>query len=205
MKTPFYRLLAVVMAALMAGAPVPAMAAVTGTIQLVPNIDETATVDGGTSTFSYRGSGSAAQFNWTKTITSGTGLDQANKVFYDQVTLAGSGTQPYDLDSTLTGALGTVTFSRIYGIAIKRSDTPTASTQDENVGVRGDFILTKYLFANGDTLANVQIPIRPGGIWYWVAPDSTGVAVTATTGDVLELVNNSSADSCTLQVLILGS
>lgn len=146
-----------------------------------------------------------ADENWEKTFTDGAGIDQANKVFQDKITLAGSGVQTYDLDSALVGPLGTVTFSRIYAICIRRTDAPVASTQDENVALKGDFILTKLLIPAGDTLTNMYIPIRPGGEFIYVCPDATGVAITASTGDELTLTNISAGDTCNLDVIILGS
>lgn len=180
--------------------PNAALAATSGSIQITPSVTETATTDLGSASWVY---GSSTP--WSNTFTSGTGLNQANKVFQDTVSLAGSAAQTYDLDSTLTGPLATVTFSRIYAILVQRTDTPTASTQDENLNVGGDFILTKYLTPGADTLSAVTIPIRPGGTWYFLAPDSTGVAITASTGDQITFTNASSADTVNFKVLILGS
>jgi hypothetical protein len=181
----------------------PALAATSGTIQLVPSVTETTTTDLGAATWTYPAAGSTS---WNNTFTSGTGLNQANKVYAKSVTLAGSAASTIDLDSTLTGPSGTsVSFTRIYSILIRRTDTPAASTQDENLKIGGDWILTKYLLPGADTLAAVTIPLPPGGIFYILAPNSTGIAITATTGDELTITNASSADSCTYQILILGS
>lgn len=190
---------AALMAVMMSLSPAPLLAATTGSVTVSPVITETATTDlGETATWKF---GTA----WSKSFTSGTGTDQASKVFQDSVTLAGSGAQTYDLDGTLTGPLASISFTRIYGILVRRTDTPVASTQDENINVGGDFILTKFLTPGGDTLANVTVPIRPGGLFIYISPDSTGTAITATTGDQLTLTNASSADSVTFHILILGS
>ena len=172
--------------------------AVSGSIQITVNITETATTDLGTATWVY-----GASTPWSNTFTNGTGLNQCNKVFQDAVSLAGSAAQTYDLDSTLTGPLGSVSFSRIYAIIVQRTDTPASSTQDEALSVGGDFVLTKYLA--GWTDDTITIPIRPGGTWYWLAPDATGVAVTASTGDQITFTNASSADTVNFKIIILGS
>jgi len=199
MKTPFsFRFLAVALAALVAFAPLPALATVSGSIQVTPTVTETATVDNGAATWTY-----GASTPWSNTFTNGTGLNQVNKVFQDTVSLAGSAAQSYDLDSTLTGPLASVTFTRIYAIIVQRTDTPAASTQDEALSVGGDFVLTKYLGGWVDDA--ILIPIRPGGALYILAPDSTGIAVTATTGDVITLTNASSADTVNFKILVLGS
>ena len=199
---PFvFELLAVVLAALMLTAPLtPAHAATEGTIELKIDVTETATTDltRGSATYALRD-------RWVRSFSNGSGSGQASKIFIDSVTLAGSGTQSYDLDGTLTGPIGSVTFSRIYGIFIHRTNAYVASTQDENVTIGGDFIVTKYLIANGDTLANVAVSLGPNGVFHTTFPGPTGIAVTATTGDALTLTNASSADSVTCEVVIIGS
>lgn len=175
--------------------------AISGTVTLGFDITEVASPDIGSAT------GRVAP-SWVKTLTNGTGIDQANKIFVDSVTLAGSAAQSYDLDgAALVGVLGQVmgAFSRIYGVFIRRTDAPAASTQDENLLIGGDFILTKYLIPGADTLSAVTIPVHPGGCFAFIAPNATGVAVTASTGDVITITNASSADSCTFEIVILAS
>lgn len=140
---------------------------------------------------------------WDISYTTGTGLNQANKIFIDKITLAGSGSTNYDLDGTLTGPLGSVSFTRIVSVKVRRTTTPAASTQDENLTIGGDFVLTKYLIGWVDDA--LTIPLHPGGVWSFDAPNSTGVAITATTGDVLTITNASSADSCEYEIVIVGS
>jgi hypothetical protein len=176
--------------------------ALTGKLSVGIDLLRTTSPDVGSSSYNLAAT-------WMKNITDGTGLNQANKVIVDSVTLAGSGSQNYDLDAgTISDPSGVASgvvaaLSRVYAILIRRTDTPAASTQDENVTIGGDFILTKLLA--GWTDDTITIPIRPGGIFVYIAPDATGVAVTASTGDVITLTNASSADSCTLQVVIIGS
>lgn len=176
--------------------------ALTGSVGVSFDLLRTSSPDFGSASYQHAA-------NWVKTLTDGTGLNQVNKVFVDSVTLAGSATQTYDLDSgSLADPSGVASgvvaaFSRIVAILIRRTDTPAASTQDENVTIGGDFILTKYLL--GWTDDALTIPLHPGGIFAFVAPNSTGVAVTASTGDQITLTNASSADSTTVQIVILGS
>lgn len=131
---------------------------------------------------------------WSNTFTSGTGANQANKIYC----LSAAATTTVDLDSTLTLCDGTTgAFSRIAGVYIKPGTSNSAA-----LTLSGDFILTKYLIPGGDTLSAVTIPINKNGIWAFTAPDATGVAVTATTGDGLTItVTGSDA----FQLLVLGS
>lgn len=183
------------------GAP-PTHAALTGKVTVAYDLLRTTSPDIGSSSWTSASS-------WLKTYTDGTGLNQINKVFIDSAALAGSGAVSYDLDSgTLadpsavgSGVVGA--FSRIVAVLIRRTDTPAASTQDENITIGGDFVLTKYLIGWVDDAAT--IPVHPGGIFDFQAPNSTGVAVTATTGDVITITNASSADTVNIQVIILGS
>lgn len=181
-------------------APNSALAATSGTIQIVPQVTETSTTDLGSSSWTYPASGNTS---WNVTFTNGSGTSQANKVYQDSVTLAGSAASTIDLDSTLTGPLASVSFTRIHSILIKRTDAYAASTQDEVLSIGGDFILTKFLA--GWTDDAVTIPLRPAGTFVYVSPDSTGTAITASTGDQLTITNASSADSCTFLIVILGS
>lgn len=170
-----------------------------GSVNVILDLISTGSPDLGSSEFK-------ARLQWGLSLTNGTGLNQANKIFQDTVSLAGSTAQTYDLDGSLAGPLGeTVTFSRIMAIAVQRTDTPTATTQDENLTIGGDWILTKYLLPGADTLSAVTIPIRPGGIWFVTAPDSTGIAITASTGDQITFTNASSADTVNFNIVILGS
>lgn len=196
--SPFLKYLALALCAVLAIGPAPVFAATTGNIQLGVNIEETATVDNGTASWILHD-------QIARTFTNGSGNNQASKIYQDTVTLAGSGSSTVDLDSTLTCNLGTCSFTRIYAIIIQRTNDYTASTQDENLTISGDFILTKYLLPGADTLSATTIPIGPKGLFVAVFPGPTGVAVTASTGDELTITNASSADSCTYKIYILGS
>ena len=127
------------------------------------------------------------------TFTNGSGSGAINKIYVDTV----SATTSYDLDAgTLTDpAGGAVTFARIAAVRIVPSTANTAA-----LSVGGDFILSKYLTGWVDDA--VTIPVHLLGSFEWVAPNATGVAVTATTGDVIT-VTVSGADTYT--IIVLGS
>lgn len=199
-NSPFQRFVLLALCAVLALSPVASFAATStaGSSSVKFAITQSNTTDLGTANWAYSA-------DWLKAFADGSGINQANKVYQAKITLTGSGTSTIDLDSTLTGPLATVSFSRIYLLAIRRTDTPVATTQDENVKIGGDWILTKYLVPGADTLAAVTLPLRPGGTFFVVAPDATGIAVTASTGDEITLTNASSADTTHIEIVILGS
>lgn len=192
----FKQYLALALCAVLALSSAPVYAATTGSIRVGVNVNESATVDNGTATFTLSDA-------IVRTFTNGTGSDQASKIYQDTVSLAGSGTSTIDLDSTLTCNIGTCSFTRIYAIIIQRTDLYAASTQDENLTIGGDFILTKYLTAWVDDALTVSM--GPAGAFVAIFPGPTGIAVTASTGDQLTIVNASSADTVAFKVYILGS
>ena len=96
----------------------------------------------------------------SRTLTNGTGINQANKVFQDH----GATGTTYDLDAgTLLDPLGAVlpAFSRIICVMVLAPITNTL-----NVAVGGDFILSKYLTGWVDDA--VTIPVHPGGCLLWI-------------------------------------
>jgi len=172
--------------------------ALSGSISIGINLRKTTSADLGSAPWALTAA-------WAKTLTDGTGINQATKVVAEKVTLAGSGTITYDLDSgTLSDPSGVsggvvAAFTRVVAIAIRRPLPPVASTQDEDVHLKGVFITT--LLGN----AGAVIPIGPGGMYVHVFPAAAGVAVTATTGDLFTLENKSTTDSVELEVIVVGS
>lgn len=132
------------------------------------------------------------------TLTDGSTANKANKIHVDTIN---TGTT-YDLDAgTLVSPLGVAqaAFSRIVAIRVCAPSTNAA-----DVAVGGDFIQSKYLLLSGivDDVVVATIPVRPGGCFLFTAPDATGVAVTASTGDVMTVTPSGSE---TAYVVIVGS
>jgi hypothetical protein len=130
-------------------------------------------------------------------MTNGTGSGSANMIFSDTRTLSASGTEDLDLAGSLTGAFGnTLTFARIKAVIVS-----AASGNTNNVNVTRPASNGVPLFlAAGD-----GIPVKPGGTFCWVAPDATGVAVTASTGDLITFTNSAGTTSVTYDVVIIGA
>lgn len=131
------------------------------------------------------------------TLTSGTGANQGDMMWHDQRTLTASATEDLDLAGVLTNAFGdTQTFARIKAVIVYAA---TANTNNVNVTRPASNGVPLFLAA-GD-----GIPVRPGGLFQWVAPDATGVVVTASTGDLLTFTNSAGSTSVTYDVIIIGA
>ena len=132
-------------------------------------------------------------FTWAD----GSGLDQANRAWWDTRTIAISGTDDLDLAGVLTDAFGAaITFSRVKAILV----LPWLSNVN-NVVVGGAPSNAFPLFSD----VTDKIPVRPGGQLLIVAPDATAYAVTAGTGDILRIANSGAGSTVTYDIAILGA
>lgn len=130
-------------------------------------------------------------------LTSGTGANQADMMWHDTRTLSASATEDLDLAASLTGPLGgTLTFARIKMVLVT-----AASGNTNNVNVTRPASNGVPLFL----AASDGIAVRPGGCFLWTASDSTGVAVTAGTGDLLTFTNSAGSTSVSYDVVIIGA
>ncbi|QFQ97456.1 hypothetical protein F9278_15930 [Streptomyces phaeolivaceus] len=130
-------------------------------------------------------------------LASGVGANQADKIFADTRTLAASATEDLDLAGVLSDPLGAaLTFARVKAVLIRAAAGNTNNVQVTRPASNG----VPLFLAAGDGLA-----VRPGGLFLWVAPDATGVAVTAGTGDLLTLTNSAGSTSVTYDVVIIGA
>lgn len=131
-------------------------------------------------------------------LTSGTGSGAADMMWSDTRTLAASATEDLDLAASLSPHVGTgtLTFARIKGLLIKAADANTNDVQLTRPASNG----VPLFLAAGD-----GIPVKPGGLFLWVAPNAAGVAVTASTGDLLTLTNSAGSTTVTYDVVIIGA
>jgi hypothetical protein len=127
----------------------------------------------------------------------GAGAGAANMVWADRRTIAASATDSLDLAGSLTGPFGTtLTFARIKYLLVL-----AAAGNTNNVNVTRPASNGAPLFlATGD-----GIPVKPGGKFEWYDPSAAGVAVTAGTGDLIDLVNSGAGTPVTYDVVIVGA
>lgn len=130
-------------------------------------------------------------------LSTGTGANQADKIFHDQRTLAASATENLDLAGVLVDALGaTITFARIKAVVVIAADANTNNVHVIREGTNG----VPLFLALGD-----GIPVHPGGVFAWCAPGATAVPVTGGTGDLLTFTNSGAGTSVTYDVYIIGA
>lgn len=164
--------------------------ALTSTLRIVASLLETSALDLVTAS-------APVDFAERVTLTSGTGANQADRVFSDTRTLAASATEDLDLAGSLTGALGgSVVFARMKALIVRAAD---GNTNNVNVIRPASNGVPLFLAASDG------IPVKPGGSFVWIAPDATGIAVTAATGDLITFTNSGSGTSVTYDVIIIGA
>jgi hypothetical protein len=130
-------------------------------------------------------------------LISGTGAGAADMQWSDTRTLAASGTEDLDLSGSLTGPFGTtLAFARIKGLLIKAAAANTNNVQL----IRPSSTGVPLFLAAGD-----GISIKPGGLFLWVAPDATGIAVTNSTGDSITLTNSGGTTGVTYDIVVIGA
>jgi len=129
-------------------------------------------------------------------LATGTGAGQADMTWSDQRTLAGSATEDLDLAGSLTGPFGNVlTFARVKGLLVKAASTNT-----------NDVVVSRA--AAGIPLfsaASDAIPVKPGGLFLWVAPNAAGVVVTPTTAESITVTNSAGGTPVTYDVIVVGA
>ena len=134
--------------------------------------------------------------NWI--ISSGTGANQADMLWYGQRTLAASTSEDLDLAGSLSDSFGTtLTFARVKAIVIYAASTNGALIQVGGAAANG--------FVNWVASATDIINVRAGGTFAMIAPDATAYAVTAGTGDLLKIANTDGAASATYDIYIIGA
>jgi hypothetical protein len=128
----------------------------------------------------------------------GTGLNEIKQIFSDSRTLAASTNEDLDLAGGLVNALGqTLTFTKIRGIIVRAA---AANTNNVVVGNATSNGFATWVGAAAHTLI-----VRPGGMLALFAPDATGYAVTASTGDLLRIANSGSGSSVTYDLILIGT
>ena len=130
------------------------------------------------------------------TLDNGTGANQADKIFTDTRTVTTGATDSIDLAGSLTDAFGaTITLARVKAILVKAA---SGNTTDLSIGRPASNGVPMF------SAVSDAIVIRPGGVFFWAAPDATAIAVTAGTGDLLSIINAAGA-SANYDIVIVGA
>ena len=122
-------------------------------------------------------------------------VGKANILFSDTRTLAASANEDIDLAGVLTNAFGvTITAGEIVAIYIKAASGNTNNvnvTRPASNGFAGPFL------AAGD-----GVSVKPGE--YALLASRSGWAVTAGTGDLLNIANSAGSTSVTYDLVVIG-
>lgn len=136
-------------------------------------------------------------FGVNTVLSNGTGANQAQHVFTDIRTLTASASENLDLAGALTNAFGaTLTFTKVKALIIKAD---SGNTNDVVVGGHATAAFSS-MFADPTD----KVKVKPGGTFMITAPDANGLAVTATTADMLTVANSAGSTSVTYTVIIIG-
>ena len=126
------------------------------------------------------------------------GTDATNKadvMWSDTRTIAASGTDTLDLTGTLTGLLGgTVSMAEVIAIYIE-----AASTNVNNVVIGG---AASNAFVGPFGANTHTVKVAPGE--YQLFASQSGWAVTAATGDILQIANSGAGTAVTYNIIIIG-
>ena len=145
-------------------------------------------------------SGAAAlRKDWEINLADGAGLNKAENFFSDTRSIAASSTDSLDLSGALTNVYGvTLAFTKIKAIIVKAAAANGSTLQMTAPVTNG---LAALFAAKGDA-----IMIKPGGIVAIIAPDAAGYAVTATSADLLDIINDdsSSPGTANYDIIIIG-
>lgn len=139
-----------------------------------------------------------SQVPFTKAVAmtwaSGVAANQADKVFADQRSTATTDS----LDVATAGGLLDA-YGDAFAIArLKALIVVAAGANGADLRITRPAAGVPWLGATGDFVV-----VRPGGSLWWFAPDATGVAVTATTADLIDIV--SASGTLTFDIIIIGA
>lgn len=126
----------------------------------------------------------------------GAGLNQINSIWQDTAILPD--TTPVQLDVSPTASSGTagiVTFARVKAVLVWAAVANTTNISVVRHATTGVAVFT---------VAAAGVVLKPGGMFLWVDPSATGVAVTGGASDLFTLTN-SAATPATYSIVIAGS
>lgn len=130
-------------------------------------------------------------------LANGTGANSADLMFHDQRTIAASSNEDLDLAGVLASPFGaTLTFVEVRAVLITAAAANTNNVRVTRPASNG----VPLFLAAGD-----GIDVPPGGAFLWTCPADGKVAVTAGTGDLINVANSSSGTSVVYDVVIIGT
>lgn len=155
-----------------------------------------------TNTFGANTSNSGS-FSYSSSLATGTGVDKANLFYATQATLAASGVLDLDLSnsSTLDPLSTAVAFTKVKLIYIEVVTDPDAVAVGSGITVGGHASAAMSTFFGDST---DKIKIKQGGCFQLTCNTAAGYAVTATTADIIKIVNDDSSAGVIVRIGIVG-
>jgi len=138
-----------------------------------------------------------AAFSGAKTIdfANGVAASQANMVYTTTLSIGSGATTDLDLQGSLTDALG----AAFTPVKLKAVYIFSASANTTNLTLFGDAASVPIL----NTAATTST-LLPGGVFLMVQPPLAGIAVTATTADIIQIANAAGA-TASVDVILVGT
>lgn len=133
--------------------------------------------------------------NWALDLASGIGASQADVVWSDTRTVGDGATDDVDIRAALTTALG-ATFAPV---KVKAVLIVAAAANTTNLTILGDANSVPIL-----NTAATTVTLQPGGMFLLTAPALAGIAVTAGTGDIIQVVNAAGA-AANFDIVVIGT
>lgn len=130
----------------------------------------------------------------------GAGAGQANVMFTDRRTLAASADEDLDLSGSLASLLGPAVFARVKTVLI------VAAAANPTDGVlRVTRPSAGVPFPNITAEDSIFPDIGPGGMRLMSEGTAAGVAVTASTADLINIANTSATAAATYDIVVIGA
>jgi len=161
--------------------------ALAGKVSAVLNLVETLTGD-------LENARAAIDQNLGWTIADGTGVNQANLVWSDTRTLGSGANEDLDVSGALAGLTGAKVFVKVKSILVMAAAANTVSVTVSRPAANG----LPFFSAASDAVV-----LPPGGIFLLVNPSAAGIAVTAGTGDLINIL--AGAASSVYSIVIIGT
>lgn len=135
---------------------------------------------------------------WAAPLSTGTGANQADKLYTTTITLGASSGQDLDLAGVLTDPFGAaLTMVKLKAIAFRAATGNTNNVNISRPATNG----VPWFLAASDGFA-----LGPGGIFLFANPGASGIAtVTPATGDIVRVDNGGAGTSVTLDIIAIGT
>lgn len=139
-------------------------------------------------------------FNFSSSLTSGTGEGKASVFYVDEVPIAAGATVNIDLAGVYTDVFGgTVAFTKLRLLYVELLSTEVSTGASISVGGHASAACASFF---GDVTDKIKV--RLGGCLQLSCVDATAYVVTATTGDLIKITNEDSANPVIVRIGLAG-